>query len=161
MCIHKKNSHNLQYFVDEIHEMCYYQDSEVTGMLANRLRSLRRAKGLTQQELAGALEISASAVGMYEQGRREPDNETLTKFCRFFGVPSDYLLLDGAESPAGPPELGEFLEDFRRRLLAQEGLMFNGVPLTEEEITQVVSAIEVGASVAVNKLGRKSGGKDV
>lgn len=98
---------------------------------------------------------------MYEQGRREPDNETLTKFCRFFGVPSDYLLLDGAESPPGPPELGEFLEDFRRRLLAQEGLMFNGVPLTEEEITQVVSAIEVGASVAVNKLGRKSGGKDV
>ena len=71
------------------------------------------------------------------------------------------MLLDGAESPAGPPELGEFLEDFRRRLLAQEGLMFNGVPLTEEEITQVVSAIEVGASVAVNKLGRKSGGKDV
>lgn len=69
MCIHKKNSHNLQYFVDEIHEMCYYQDSEVTGMLANRLRALRRAKGLTQQELAGALEISASAVGMYEQGQ--------------------------------------------------------------------------------------------
>ena len=39
--------------------------------------------------------------------------------------------------------------------------MFNGVPLTEEEIAQVVSAIEVGASVAVNKLDRKSGGKDV
>mgnify|MGYP000249522066 CR=1 FL=1 len=43
---------------------------------------------------------------MYEQGRREPDNETLTKFCRFFGVPSDYLLLDGAETPADRPSSG-------------------------------------------------------
>lgn len=161
MCIFKKIFHNFQNFVDQLHELCYYWDSEVTGMLANRLRALRKAKRMTQQELASALEISASAVGMYEQGRREPDNETLAKFCRFFGVSSDYFLLDAPESPSGPPELGEFLEDFRRRLLAQEGLMFNGVPLTEEEIAQVVSAIEVGASVAVNKLGCKNGGKDV
>ena len=37
------------------------------------LRELRSSAGLTQKELANKLEISPSAVGMYEHGRRKPD----------------------------------------------------------------------------------------
>lgn len=125
-------------------------------MLGSKLRGLRRQRGMTQQELAELLEISASAVGMYEQGRREPDHTTLAKLCRIFGVSSDSLLLE--ESPPAPkrPDLEEILDDFRSRLLAQEGLMFNGVPLTESDIAQVVSAIEVGTMVAVNRLEKRT-----
>lgn len=56
------------------------------------LRELRKGKGWTQQQLARALSISPSTIGMYEQGRREPDNATLLKIATLFNVSTDYLL---------------------------------------------------------------------
>lgn len=56
------------------------------------LKTLRRAKGLTQEELAKALKISRSTIGMYENGSREPDYETLELIADFFNVDIDYLL---------------------------------------------------------------------
>ena len=56
------------------------------------LRELRTQKGLTQAELSKTLQVSASSIGMYEQGRREPDNETLGKIANYFNVTTDYLL---------------------------------------------------------------------
>lgn len=56
------------------------------------LRELRQEKNLTQADLSKILKISASAIGMYEQGRREPDNDTLSKIADFFDVSIDYLL---------------------------------------------------------------------
>ena len=44
-------------------------------MLGERIALLRRGKGWNQAELARHLHISTSAVGMYEQGRREPSLE--------------------------------------------------------------------------------------
>ena len=61
-------------------------------MNGNKLRSLRENKGLLQKELADKLGISTSTIGMYEQNRREPDNETLKKIANFFSVSTDYLL---------------------------------------------------------------------
>ena len=61
-------------------------------MLGKRLRALRKARGLTQQELGELLGVSASAVGMYEQGRREPDLATLVKLADIFGVSVDHLI---------------------------------------------------------------------
>ena len=61
-------------------------------MLGERIALLRRGKGWSQMELAQRLHISASAVGMYEQGRREPSLEGLVELAAVFGVSADYLL---------------------------------------------------------------------
>ena len=61
-------------------------------MLGERIALLRRGKGWSQMELAQQLHISASAVGMYEQGRREPSLEGLVELAAVFGVSADYLL---------------------------------------------------------------------
>ena len=60
--------------------------------MGQRIAVLRRDSGLSQAELARQLKISPSAVGMYEQGRREPAGETLVAMARLFGVSTDYLL---------------------------------------------------------------------
>ena len=117
-------------------------------MLGKRLRALRKARGLTQQELGELLGITASAVGMYEQGRRAPDHHTLAELCRLFQVPADYFLLEESPPEKGPTELAQMLEEFRQKLMRQEGLMFNGVPLTAEDVELVMNAVEVGAQVA-------------
>jgi transcriptional regulator with XRE-family HTH domain len=61
-------------------------------MIGARIAALRRKYGLSQAELARKLGVSASAVGMYEQGRREPAADLLVNMARQFGVSTDYLL---------------------------------------------------------------------
>lgn len=64
---------------------------DVDAMKTNALRALRRARHLTQAELAECLGVSKSAVAMWEGGRREPDVETLQYLSEFFGVSLDEL----------------------------------------------------------------------
>lgn len=68
---------------------------------AVRFRSLRIRDGLTQDELAKKLEISKSAISMYENGNREPDFETLELIADYFNVDMNYLL--GCNVPMHTP----------------------------------------------------------
>lgn len=61
-------------------------------MLACRITMLRHSLGMSQKELAQKLHISASAEGMYEQGRRTPSIDTLIQMAKTFSVSLDYLL---------------------------------------------------------------------
>lgn len=62
------------------------------GQFQNILKALRTSKGITQNELATQLKISRSTIGMYENGAREPDFETLELIADYFNVDIDYLL---------------------------------------------------------------------
>ena len=55
-------------------------------------KELRTTSGITQQELANKLGVSRSAIGMYENGEREPDFDTLELIADFFNVDLNYLL---------------------------------------------------------------------
>lgn len=61
-------------------------------MLSTQIKTLRQGKGWSQAELARRLHISPSAIGMYEQARREPSIETLVALSRAFNVTIDYLV---------------------------------------------------------------------
>lgn len=61
-------------------------------MLGKRIANLRKKSGLSQAELARRLDVTASAIGMYEQGRRAPSHTTLIALAKEFGVSIDYLL---------------------------------------------------------------------
>jgi len=61
-------------------------------MLGARIAALRRRAGMSQAELAKRLKVSASAIGMYEQGRRQPAADTLVALGSVFEVSVDYLL---------------------------------------------------------------------
>ena len=61
-------------------------------MMGLRIAALRRTAGWSQAELARRLGISPSTVGMYEQGRREPDSQMLIALSELFGVSIDYLV---------------------------------------------------------------------
>lgn len=61
-------------------------------MFSERLKSLRKAKNLSQYELADRLGFSRGKLANYEQGTREPDFATLEIIADFFDVSTDYLL---------------------------------------------------------------------
>lgn len=79
-----------------------------------RLRELRTEKDLKQNELANILELSTSTIGMYEQGRRHADLDTLKKIAEYFDVSVDYLIgrTDIKKSEDFPPELKRVAELF-------------------------------------------------
>ena len=56
-----------------------------------RLAELRKANNMTQEQLAAKLNTSRSRIGMYEQGRRQPDFETQEAIADLFNVNIDYL----------------------------------------------------------------------
>ena len=68
-------------------------------MIGPRIAALRRERGMSQAELAADIQVSPSALGMYEQGRREPAMETVVAMAKIYGVTTDYLLTG---KPAGP-----------------------------------------------------------
>lgn len=60
--------------------------------MGEKIRKLRKEKGLRQQDIADFLHVSASTVGMWEHGRRDPDTDILSKIADYFDVTVDYLL---------------------------------------------------------------------
>jgi len=67
------------------------------GEFSKVFRTLRQRDHLTQEQLAKKLEISKSAISMYENGNREPDLETLERIADLFQVDIDYLIGRSAE----------------------------------------------------------------
>jgi transcriptional regulator with XRE-family HTH domain len=103
---------------------------------AQRLRALREKRNWRQKDVAEKLGITESAYGYYEQGRREPSNESLQQLAQIFNVTVDYLLTgrtgsdkETSQDPI-PPEEREFLEWVKNNL---EGTFFYDFSRAPEE----------------------------
>jgi len=102
-------------------------------MFPDRLSKLRTSKGLTHQEMADMLGITRQAYSNYEGGKREPDHKTLKKLAEFFMISTDYLL--GSETNGKVPSWANAKDkrDFKKMLEEDDDLMFDGVPIEEED----------------------------
>lgn len=60
--------------------------------IMKKIKKLRLEKGLSQKEVANFLNISSQAYGHYENGKREPDLDTLIKLAHLFDVTLDFLV---------------------------------------------------------------------
>lgn len=112
-------------------------------MFSENFKKLRISRGLTQAQLASKLDLSVSAISMYEQGRRKPDSDMLCKICSFFKISLDRLL---GSNPI-ERDVNEVIGEMTQNLKDQTGLMFNGMPMTKEEREKVAHAIEIAVAV--------------
>lgn len=64
---------------------------DIGQIFGERLRALREKAGLTQEQLAKALNINRGTLGTYEGGR-VPGIDTLDLAAKYFNVPLDYLM---------------------------------------------------------------------
>ncbi len=127
-------------------------------MFGRRLKELRRKSGLTQAELGRKIGVSPSAVGMYEQGKREPDNHTLLKVCELFDTTTDYLINDDLKcsvyfNPAEEHELNDVISCFTNALLKQNNIVHKGQRFDQESIKNIVSSINMAVAYYLNTQG--------
>ena len=69
-------------------------------ILADKIITLRKQKGWSQEELAHQLDVSRQAVSKWESASAIPDLERILKMSQIFEVSTDYLLKEELEEPS-------------------------------------------------------------
>jgi len=59
---------------------------------SERIRELRKMRGMSQQDLANKLDLNKVAISQYERGVRRPSIDIVSALCDIFNVSSDFLL---------------------------------------------------------------------
>jgi len=68
-------------------------------MLGQKIKELRKEKGLTQAELARCLNVTRSAVALWETDNTDPDIKNIIEIAKFFNITLDELF--GLEDESG------------------------------------------------------------
>ena len=63
-------------------------------VFADKLQSLRKSKGLSQEELAEKCSVTRQSVSKWETGLGYPETEKLLILCEILDVDLDYLMRD-------------------------------------------------------------------
>jgi len=80
--------------------------------IADRIQSLRKTKGLSQEQLAEAVGVSRQAVSKWESEQAMPDMEKVIALSEFFEVTTDYLLkgIEPVKAQAEHKTVGDVLD---------------------------------------------------
>ena len=85
--------------------------------IGKRISKFRKAKGLTQEELASRLGVSSQAVSKWENDASCPDISLLPQLCQVLGITSDELLTGkSSEVKMVPAEQRKSLEELTLRI---------------------------------------------
>ena len=87
-------------------------------MFADNLKTLRRAKGLSQEELAGRLHVTRQTISKWENALSVPDAELLLRLAEELEAPVSRLLGGPVEDEPASDQVAAHLAELNR-LLAQ------------------------------------------
>ena len=117
--------------------------------LGNKIRAQREKRGLKQQDVANALDVSPQAVSKWERGENAPDITVLKPLARLLGVSTDWLL-SVHEEPRDEFEaavLASSIHGAHRKSLAMKphefALWANGIFYQLTEITRQHEGIPI------------------
>lgn len=86
-------------------------------MFGENLKTLRKNKGITQEELAARLNVVRQTISKWEKGQSVPDAEMLVKLAGIFEVPVSQLLGSRIEPDAQTDALAEQLARINEQLV--------------------------------------------
>ncbi|MCK5872065.1 MAG: helix-turn-helix transcriptional regulator [Methylococcales bacterium] len=90
--------------------------------IGERIKELRKNKGLNQSKLAKSVNSSTAMISVIEANKSKPTLELLTNFSEFFQVSTDYLL-KGEEPIKISVEEREILDVLREDKAMTEAVM--------------------------------------
>lgn len=96
--------------------------------ISDKLKALRKERGLTQSQVGDVIGAERSTIACYESGTRKPDVATLDKLARFYRVSLDYF----AERSEA---------DIMVELLSRSNLFFSANNVSGESKTKAMNTI--------------------
>ena len=124
-------------------------------MLSEKLKTIRKKRGITQEEVAEFLRVKRQTYGAYERGVSTPDSQTLKKLADYFGVSTEYFFRDEKELAT----IVQSKEEERLLMLARRA---EAIPPGQRE--RIIKAFEenidlyIEAMNSADKLSRKKKG---
>lgn len=120
--------------------------------IGSRIAKFRKAKGLTQEELANQLGVSSQAVSKWENDASCPDISLLPQLCRVLGVTTDELLTGkNDEVKMLPAEQRKGLDELTLRIKVDSA---GG---DKVRVNLPVSLVKVGLEMGMDMSGSVSG----
>ena len=107
--------------------------------ISSIIRQMRRAKDMTQENLAEILGVSVSAVSLWESGKTMPDIALLPALCSVLGVSADTLL--GIDLDKKDEEIAEILEEANK--VGSRGYMEESISILEEGLKRYPDSWEL------------------
>lgn len=98
---------------------------------SQRLKELRKEKGINQQTLADALCVDKSSVSKWEHGANYPNQNIIEMICDYFGVSVDYLL--GRSDDNGLPQYANVYPLDEHVKIPALGIIRGGQPICTEQ----------------------------
>lgn len=139
------------------------------------LRQLRKAKKMSQQDVAHLLGINRTTYTKYETGKSEPDVSTICHLAEIFAVSTDELLnfngpgfipptdqsSTAVEEPLSYLTEKDLIDNHHKALHMKAALMniiglaFEGQPQNQETLNLIMNAIEKSAELAKSEMKEK------
>lgn len=94
----------------------------------NRIKEVRKKKGLSLQQVADAVGVGNNTISRYETGKREPKLETWQALADFFNVSVPYLQgIDEIPSDLNFPTKKEAI-DFIHEIMKAQNIKLEDIP---------------------------------
>ena len=130
-------------------------------MTAEALQELRKARKLSQKEVAAHLNIPATTYNTYESGRTEPPIEILVRLSHLYGMPID-IIVQRDRTYTTAEDVGQKMAAFKEELaeldkqIAERGVDAPGVPEFMAALNKLADAMTAysqteAAQKALNK----------
>ena len=104
------------------------------SILGDRIKKERENLNLSREQLANKIGVSYSAIAMYEQGNREPNNTLALKMCEIFDCSLDYLI-GKSKFRTKQEEIKNIRETFYKEFGVDKNI-FNNAILYPKNLTQ-------------------------
>ena len=114
-------------------------------LLADKIVTLRKRAGWSQEELANRITVSRQAVSKWELGTAVPDTDNIVQLSELFGVTTDYLIKDGLDSDEDIPAVARTAEKVKNAEQSRQ-LLIAGI------ITLVLGIIIVGVLLTLSQV---------
>ena len=109
------------------------------AVCGENLKKIRESRGLTQKQLADKLNIASSTVGMYEQGRRQPDlDNTLIKMSDKLLIPISMLIKTKYKLHIKSIQIDEIIIELINFIQNQDCVYWKDKKLSTEKINNIL-----------------------
>jgi transcriptional regulator with XRE-family HTH domain len=132
----------------------------MNNTIGKRISALRREKGLKQEDIAQALDVSSQAVSKWENDQSCPDISLLPKLAKLLGVSVDTLLSGEEEKPAAelvPEQKRKDIKDMMLRVVIDsedgEKVRINVPMVLLQVATETgIGMVEISGSSAIKNI---------